>query len=426
MKRLTRDVPKWHLIQHREARSLALPTPSDHRYAQLEDEIFERLYIGETDPLADGTNPSLRAWADRIHKTLDELPAFTRLAAECRGDATAAAAAVETLTDAIAAHLPSPSDPPASQQRDPLRRPAAAGCAAAAEAVEELHDATEGLANVFFSVPGKLATDNPAGTGERARPLAAMLRDDPRLRRIALLAGRMKRIAASKRRQRVRHGADEITDVEQGADLGRALPAELAKLAHPRRRLDFMRTFLERQMLQYQLVGAETLGRGPLVVLLDKSSSMDGNKDVWATALALALLEHAQAERRPFALIDFNGHVTYEALVKPGQPIPHDALFVECRGGTSIAAAVERGLEIIRSNPGAMRKSDLVLITDGEDGALAEARTLRDQAHAMNVSILGLAIGFPASQLQPWCDEAHGITDLSTIQPNITGALFAA
>jgi hypothetical protein len=31
----------------------------------------------------------------------------------------------------------------------------------------------------------------------------------------------------------VRHGADEIVDIEQGADLGRLLPLKLAQLVHP-------------------------------------------------------------------------------------------------------------------------------------------------------------------------------------------------
>ena len=44
-----------------------------------------------------------------------------------------------------------------------------------------------------------------------------------------MAAGRFKRIAAAKRRSKVRHGADEIADIEQGADLGRLLPSELAK-----------------------------------------------------------------------------------------------------------------------------------------------------------------------------------------------------
>ncbi len=61
----------------------------------------------------------------------------------------------------------------------------------------------------------------------------------------------------------------------QGADLARALPVELARLTDPRRRLDFFRSLAERQVLEYQLGGSDRLGRGPLVVLLDKSSSMD-------------------------------------------------------------------------------------------------------------------------------------------------------
>ncbi len=235
----------------------------------------------------------------------------------------------------------------------------------------------------------------------------------------------MKRIAATKRRQRVRHGADEITDIEQGADLARALPAELAKLCHPRRRLDFMRTLLERQVLQYQLSGNETLGRGPLVLLLDKSGSMEGPKDTWATALALALLEHAHAERRAFALIDFNGHVTYEATVEPGGQLPHEALFVSCGGGTSIATAFERGLEIIATHPRALRRSDIVLITDGGSDP-ARAPALRDQARTRQVTSLGLAIEVSREMLDPWCDEAHAVSTLSTLDENIAGPLFSS
>jgi len=48
----------------------------------------------------------------------------------------------------------------------------------------------------------------------------------------------MRRIAASKRRSRVKHDADELSDVEQGAELARILPAELVKLTDRRQRLD--------------------------------------------------------------------------------------------------------------------------------------------------------------------------------------------
>ncbi|HTP29310.1 MAG TPA: hypothetical protein VMK12_27060 [Anaeromyxobacteraceae bacterium] len=60
----------------------------------------------------------------------------------------------------------------------------------------------EVLGQVFFqNVPGnwdRPRADLPVST---IRGLARRLRDDSRFRRIALLAGRMKRIAASKRPQ---------------------------------------------------------------------------------------------------------------------------------------------------------------------------------------------------------------------------------
>ncbi len=431
MKRNVFEVPKWHVIQHREQRALPLPSASDSPLRCLEDELYEHLYSGGCDRLPESeTNSTVRAWADRIHASCEELPSFGRLAAECRGDPAAAAAAVEALLDELRDLLApaapfSPARPGSS--KDPLRRPFASACVAASRAIEELRDAMEGLSAVALGAGTGNEIGRP-GDGARAKPLAALLREDDRLRRIALLAGRMKRIAASKRRSRVKHGTDELADIEQGAELARALPAELAKLTDRRRRLDFLRSILERQVLQYQLTGSETLGRGPLVVLLDKSGSMeqgDGTKDVWATALALALLEHAHVERRAFALIDYNAQPFYEQIVRPGEALPHDALFVGCSGGTSIAAAVSRGLELVHTARGALRRGDLVLVSDGIDEATGDAPALRAQAAALDVSIFGLAIGMPGNVLGPWCDEAHGITDLSTVEGEVAGALFS-
>jgi uncharacterized protein with von Willebrand factor type A (vWA) domain len=259
---------------------------------------------------------------------------------------------------------------------------------------------------------------NPTACG-----LAKRLRSDARLRRIALLAGRFKRIAAAKRRQKVRHGADEIADVEQGGDLARLLPAELARFAHPRLRLAGLRDLVERQCLQYRLTGIETLGKGPLVVCIDKSGSMDGNPDIWATAVALALLDVAQRERRAFALLGFDDAVKYESFVPIGGELPERALFAECGGGTDVATALERALAIIEQHPGALKKADAVLITDGE--TLTErAPALRRRAIELGVTILGIGIGIAAEGLAPWCDEAHGVVDVHRLDDKTAEMLF--
>jgi Mg-chelatase subunit ChlD len=431
MKRLLFDVSRWHLMLHREHRQLPRANERDAPLLRLEDELFERLYTGEGELLsAERANPLLRPWAERFHATCDELPAFSRLAAECRGDAAAAAAAVETLLQQM--NPPGPEEPPAPElpgsSKDPLRKPLAAACAHAARAVEDLRDVTEGLSQVQFGgglAPGVGTQQGVPGERPEVRPLAARLKNDERLRRIAALAGRFKRIAASKRRQRVKHGADELADIEQGSDLARALPSELSKLSHRLLRLDFIRSLLEGQVQQYRLAGTEALGKGPLIVVLDKSGSMDGPRDVWATALALALLDQAQRERRMFALLGFDYRVKFEAVVKPGEPLPEEGLFVSCAGGTEIGVALARGLEIIRGHPGSLRKADLVLVTDGGSDP-SSAPKLREEAAELGITILGLGIGVEREWLVPWCDEVHAVANLSTVDDAIAAPLFAA
>jgi hypothetical protein len=265
MRRIIYEVPLWSLYLHRAARGLPRADPNDNAERALEDELFERLYAGEVEPIPEAQRfPPLASWAHRIHDTIAQLPAFERLAQDCRGRADEAATAVEALMNEL---KPDDAD-------DVLSRSIRAGCGKAVEAVEQLRDALDGLEHVGFgtSPPGT------PGTGEPARSLAARLRDDARLRRIALLAGRFRRIAGGKRRSRVRHGADEIVDIEQGADLGRLLPLELAQFVHPRTRLLTLRSLAESACLQYRLEGKETLGKGPLVVAIDKSGSMEGEK----------------------------------------------------------------------------------------------------------------------------------------------------
>jgi uncharacterized protein with von Willebrand factor type A (vWA) domain len=273
--------------------------------------------------------------------------------------------------------------------------------------------------------PGTSTSTGGQLSAKAIRSLAARLKTDARLKQIALLAGRFKRIAASKRRQKLKHGADEISDIEQGADLGRLLPSELMQLTHRPRRLLLLKNLLERQAMQYQLIGNQPLGKGPLVVLLDKSGSMDGPRDIWATALALALLDQAQRERRPFALVAFDYRVKFEAVVKSGEPLPEAALFTACAGGTEIGDAVNRGLELIRQNQGALRKADLVLVTDGGSDAQM-APKLREQAIELGVTILGLGIGVEREWLAPWCDDIQVVQDLTSLNDASAERLFGA
>jgi len=376
---------------------------------QLEDELFDTLYAGETTPLPPEQRAELAEWAEGVHDALKALPTFERLGRECRGNPDAAAVGVEVLMEELQPKLP---EAPNLPEAGALRRAATRASTQALNAVAEANELASGLCHVA----GTSAARGAPGNGEAAQRLLPRLRTDPRLRRVAELAGRFKRILAEKRRQRVRRGADEVADVEQGDALPRLVPSELVRLTHPRMRLTFMRDFTEKRCLQYRLAGTATLGRGPLVLCIDKSGSMDGPKDVWATAVGLALLNQAQEERRAFTLLCFSGAVTYGVTVRPGEALPQDALFVGCDGGTDIDAALCKALDIIQTGNDGMKAADVVLITDGISNA-DEAPTLRERAKALGVTVLGFGIGVPPEKLALWCDQAQAISSVEVLEP---------
>jgi uncharacterized protein with von Willebrand factor type A (vWA) domain len=171
------------------------------------------------------------------------------------------------------------------------------------------------------------------------------------------------------------------------------------------------------------LSGAKPLGKGPLVVLLDKSGSMDGDKDIWATAVSLALLEVAQRQRRTFALLAFESMVRDEQIVGPGDALPEQALFTATGGGTEIGLALRRGLELIAEHPGVLKKADVVLVTDGMSETFA-AEKLREQARSMGVTILGVGINVASEALAAWADQAVSVDRLDTVDDKAAEQIF--
>jgi len=120
----------------------------------------------------------------------------------------------------------------------------------------------------------------------------------------------------------------------------------------------------------------------------------------------------------------FSSVPTYETVVRPGETLPHEALLVACAGGTAITLALRRGLEIIKENPSQLRKSDLVLITDGESDT-SQAQQLKQDAAALGTSILGIGIDVVATALLPWCDEVEAVAATDQLPDGVADKLFA-
>ena len=215
------------------------------------------------------------------------------------------------------------------------------------------------------------------GAGGRTSPgrqleLGRRLATNPKLRKLAALVGRMRQQALALRKKTLERPSEEVFEVRPGNDLERLLPPELLALHHPLLRRDFARRLLEGKLLSYALRGVDERGRGPMIVCLDGSSSMAGEKEIWSKAVALTLLEIARRQRRLFRFICFSSAdtplFTLDLNPRERHEVREDrALDVAEHfpgGGTDFQTPLDAALDCLGA--ARYRRGDVVLITDGE------------------------------------------------------------
>jgi uncharacterized protein with von Willebrand factor type A (vWA) domain len=315
-----------------------------------------QLWEAKTEPQA-----RRRALLESVRESQD----YRRLRLGTRLRELASAVAAADVFARLLEDWPKPQVPPASTPLGALASPDQVS----ARVREILRRAREKVSEVqafveaWGSDPGEIARLSL----EESLALAERVERSPELQRIAALAGRVKRLALTCHSQRVRHGTDEIVSIETGAALARVLPQELVSLRHPVLRRDFLRRFSEGALLQYELSGRETLGRGPLVVCLDSSQSMAGDREAWAKAIALGLLAIARRERRDFALVHFGSNnecrvFRFERGVAQPQSVL-EALAFSFRGGTDFERPLSEALALVET--GGLSRADVIFVTDG-------------------------------------------------------------
>lgn len=201
--------------------------------------------------------------------------------------------------------------------------------------------------------------------------LARQIKQHPRLKQIAKLVGRLQIVAAQTHKRRVNRGRDELADVVMGDDLRDVLPEELAFLASRKTRTLFLKKFVDRELLQYQFEGKEQQGRGPIVVRIDTSGSMnsrmnDGSSYMeWAIAIGLALAVIAKKEKRNLNIGFFNTKVLERYTFPKGQYGPEAAIqlaSIGVGGGTAFEPPLRDGMDQLEESD--FKNGDFIFITD--------------------------------------------------------------
>lgn len=287
---------------------------------------------------------------------------------------------------------------------------------AAGEAAADAKDQAEAAAGWGIG-PGDLAHVDPA---ERLR-LAAQL-NSPRFRRIAELVGRMRNLSFGDTSTRFDPGPDEIHDVVLGDDLARIVPSELVYLLDDNLEDLFWQRFAEQQLLTYELRSTRREAKGSIIYVEDNSGSMEGDRELWARATGLALLDIAIRQGRRFVAIVFSGAGSMRVF--DFDPATRDtALMLDYAGtviygGTDFAGPLDRALSVLDVDAASGRcDGDIVFATDGEAGVSGEWLAGWHAARKrLGFTCYGLNIGGDAgATLSTICDgrvaDVHRLVD---------------
>lgn len=430
-------------------------------------ELFHRLYSYDADPV-DEMRPE-DVWAVKAHGEIDNLPDFETLRRKCVGQAYVSAEATNALADHIYNNLPDPpstldpqdirdqikglmdmaksagreEDEAVKEQLDAMRqqgkelveayqqyakqmdetdlrntlRDALTAGHAAADEAEETSSAFCGWGNQ----PGTPDTT----TADVKAALAKRIRANYKLQRLAKIAGRMRRLASQKQKSKVTPHRSEISDIECGNDFARLLPSEMVKLADPMMRIDFMRSYQERSLLQYKLIGREKQGRGPVIICIDNSGSMSGNPEIWAKGIALALIQIAARQKRSARVIHFDSFVRQVDDWPRGKIDPvklMESMLPFYSGGTEFEQPLRRALEAIKEDE--YKKADIIFITDGECGVSDEfVVEWKKRKQEKEFTCFGVHIGYKNLGLNRFCDKVVNVSNFAN-DSDVTDTVF--
>ncbi|MFD1929527.1 VWA domain-containing protein [Sporosarcina siberiensis] len=278
-------------------------------------------------------------------------------------------------------------------------------------AVEETRQVNEGLKSLFGGCS--------AGSGEAELKkiplrdqlaLAEKIASTKKMKEIAEWAGRFKQVVRKKQKTK-RSTSMERSGVTLGNHIERLLPMELGFYIHPLTRKDFLRRFVDGQTMQYEQKGREVLGKGPIILCLDQSGSMD-KLDAQSKGFTLALMSIAKKQRRNFCLILFSTRtqvLTYgKGSIKSSDMITLAQTFLG--GGTDFTLALTQAVNTI--NESAFKEADLIFVTDGED--CLENLFLEEfvkQKKEKEFNVLSLVIGDCVDSVESFSDKVVQIQD---------------
>jgi uncharacterized protein with von Willebrand factor type A (vWA) domain len=376
-------------------------------------EVFQRLYNDPHPPQLDPILPEHK-WVTVLHQHFQDQPDFHILTQKCFNDVAASGVATMTIANHLKHHIPKPSSPlkdvesirnqarikqtQLQQTADPdeknqlaeeleqLKQSGKDAIAQATAYAEQLNSEVylmmgQGVDIAITQVEQLQRAFRALGYGtgvaepqfipiEDKIKLAKLLTQNPLLRKIADLAGRWLDTARKSQRSSDQQPYGEIKGLELGDDLAKLTPHELTQLAVPELRGLFYHNYLQRSLLEYRCEYDADKSKGAMVLCVDNSGSMSGQRELLAKALSAALYQFCREDNRHLQVIHFSHAVTRVYDFPQNSPNPQKLLENLLSrfdgGGTNFVAPIRTAVKTICTHPGDLKEADIIFISDGD------------------------------------------------------------
>jgi uncharacterized protein with von Willebrand factor type A (vWA) domain len=269
-----------------------------------------------------------------------------------------------------------------SEHLTQIRGQVRAGAKKALQEAQEWADAVE----IFGGYGQGDGSGIDVGDVEEQLAFAKKIKDSRDLQEALSKVGAFRNKALTVRERKIAGRGVAVIDVKFGGDITKALPSELGKL-DTEMEDDLYINLMQGTVLNYETESMEEETLGALVFCVDRSGSMAGLRNQWATAFVLASLLIAQKDKRHFYVINFSDspkdmHLFDLTKAGPKEVIEY-ALSRHGGGGTDFDLPLAKSLEVIRKIK-EFDRADIVFLTDGE-APVNKKQALLKEMHKMKV-----------------------------------------
>lgn len=249
------------------------------------------------------------------------------------------------------------------------------------------------------------------------------IRRSSKLNKLTDLVGRFKESAITEQKKKAKHGAVEIKSVTVGDKIQDTLPSDRMNLCNDTTKKDFYRRMTEHQLMTYSKEAHKQKNKGPIIVCVDTSGSMQGDEEVWSKALSVGILEVAQMQKRDFACIIYSSHADDPIVIKKDEIAPQK--IIDCaerfhNGGTNFEAPLNKALELIKDST--FKDADIVFITDGDcyvsDTFSRKFNQIKEEKQFKTMGVLvNMGRGHVSdSSLKEFCDSITLVSDIADLK----------